>query len=296
MEFNISPETLLEEKYPSVDVDKLLNKEVIIKDVEGKCVCANGSMFDTTKKGIFPELVEKIFTDRQIYKKQMLEAKKQYEKSPSKKLEKEISRCNNIQMARKIQLNSLYGSIGTPYFRYYKLENAEAITLSGQVAIRWIESKMNVYLNKILKTDDVDYVIASDTDSVVGETLVYENGNSIKIEDLYEKYCNDKNLVIKRDCDDYIHDVSNIDLHTKSYDNGEIVEDRVIRIMKHKVKKKFYKITVNNNEIILTEDHSLIVEREGKLISIKPTEVLYNDIFINITDTGLCLKTEYKNE
>ena len=69
-------------------------------------------------------------------------------------------------MARKIQLNSLYGSIGTPYFRYYKLENAEAITLSGQVAIRWIESKMNVYLNKILKTQDVDYVIASDTDSI----------------------------------------------------------------------------------------------------------------------------------
>jgi len=87
-------------------------------------------------------------------------------KSLREKTLKEVSRCNNIQMARKIQLNSLYGSIGTPYFRYYKLENAEAITLSGQVAIRWIESKMNVYLNKILKTQDVDYVIASDTDSI----------------------------------------------------------------------------------------------------------------------------------
>jgi DNA polymerase elongation subunit (family B) len=79
---------------------------------------------------------------------------------------KNVSKYTNNQMARKIQLNSLYGSIGTPYFRYYKLENAEAITLSGQVAIRWIESKMNIYLNKILKTQDVDYVIASDTDSI----------------------------------------------------------------------------------------------------------------------------------
>lgn len=87
-------------------------------------------------------------------------------KSLREKTLKEVSRCNNIQMARKIQLNSLYGSIGTPYFRYYKLENAEAITLSGQVAIRWIENKMNRYFNKILKTEDYDYVIASDTDSI----------------------------------------------------------------------------------------------------------------------------------
>jgi len=79
---------------------------------------------------------------------------------------KNISKYTNNQMARKIQINSLYGAIGTPYFRYYKLENAEAITLSGQVAIRWIEEKLNKYMNKILKTEDVDYVIASDTDSI----------------------------------------------------------------------------------------------------------------------------------
>ena len=69
-------------------------------------------------------------------------------------------------MARKIQLNSAYGAIGNQYFRYYKLANAEAITLSGQVSIRWIENKMNQKINQILKTEDVDYVIASDTDSI----------------------------------------------------------------------------------------------------------------------------------
>ena len=96
----------------------------------------------------------------------MLEAKQAYEKTPTKKLEKEIARCNNIQMAKKISLNSAYGAIGNQYFRYYKLANAEAITLSGQVSIRWIENKMNDYLNKLLKTEDIDYVIASDTDSI----------------------------------------------------------------------------------------------------------------------------------
>jgi DNA polymerase elongation subunit (family B) len=69
-------------------------------------------------------------------------------------------------MARKIQLNSAYGAIGNQYFRYFKLANAEAITLSGQVSIQWIMNAMNRYLNKVLKTDDVDYVIASDTDSL----------------------------------------------------------------------------------------------------------------------------------
>ena len=79
---------------------------------------------------------------------------------------KEIARCNNIQMSRKIQLNSAYGACGNEYFRYFKLANAEAVTLSGQVSIRWIENKLNQYMNKILKTDGVDYVIAVDTDSV----------------------------------------------------------------------------------------------------------------------------------
>ena len=96
----------------------------------------------------------------------MLAAKQQYEKTKTKTLEKEIARCNNIQMAKKISLNSAYGAIGNQYFRYYQLANAEAITLSGQVSIRWIENKMNQKTNKILKTEDVDYVIASDTDSI----------------------------------------------------------------------------------------------------------------------------------
>jgi DNA polymerase elongation subunit (family B) len=96
----------------------------------------------------------------------MIEAKKQYEKTPTNALVKEIARCNNVQMAKKISLNSAYGAIGNQYFRYFKLANAEAITLSGQVSIRWIEEKINKYLNKILKTEDIDYVIASDTDSI----------------------------------------------------------------------------------------------------------------------------------
>merc|ERR1712138_42304 len=96
----------------------------------------------------------------------MLSAKQKYEDTKDPKLVKDIATFNNIQMAKKISLNSAYGAIGNQYFRYYKLANAEAITLSGQVSIRWIENKMNQKINEILKTEDVDYVIASDTDSI----------------------------------------------------------------------------------------------------------------------------------
>ena len=103
--------------------------------------------------------MDKMYGDRVVFKKKMIQAKQEYEKNPSKALEKEIARCNNIQMAKKISLNSAYGAIGNQYFRYYKLANAEAITLSGQVSIRWIENKMNQKMNKILKTENVKIML-----------------------------------------------------------------------------------------------------------------------------------------
>ncbi len=166
MQYNISPETLIEQRHPSVTVDKVLKKELTFEMYKDSAVCANGAMYRKDVRGFLPELMEKMYSERVIFKKKMIEAKKAYEKTPTKALEKEISRCDNIQMAKKIALNSAYGAIGNEYFRYYKLANAEAITLSGQVSIQWIEAKMNEYLNKVLKSDGVDYVIAIDTDSI----------------------------------------------------------------------------------------------------------------------------------
>ena len=166
MQYNISPETLQDTRHPSTTVNKILNEELTFEMYKDYAVCANGAMYRKDVKGFLPELMEKMYGDRVIFKKKMLAAKQQYEKTPTKALEKEIARCNNIQMAKKISLNSAYGAIGNQYFRYFKLANAEAITLSGQVSIRWIENRMNKRLNKILKTENVDYVIASDTDSI----------------------------------------------------------------------------------------------------------------------------------
>ncbi len=165
MQYNISPETLRETRHASSSVERILNQEVEDFNPE-YATCANGAQYRKDVRGFLPELMDKMYGDRVVFKKKMLQAKQEYENNPSNALTKEIARCNNIQMAKKIALNSAYGAIGNQYFRYYKLANAEAITLSGQVSIRWIENKMNQKVNKILKTENVDYVIASDTDSI----------------------------------------------------------------------------------------------------------------------------------
>lgn len=164
MQYNISPETLVEKRHPSATVNGLLSQSVEVP--KEFCLCANGAMYRKDIHGFLPEMMKKIYDERVQSKKLMILAKQEYEKTPTKELEKSISKYNNIQMARKIQLNSAYGAIGNQYFRYYNIINAEAITLSGQVSIRWIEHKMNTYLNNLLKTEKKDYVIASDTDSI----------------------------------------------------------------------------------------------------------------------------------
>ena len=199
MQYNISPETLLDERHPTATVDRILNEEINFELYKDNAVCANGAMYRKDVRGFLPELMEKMYGDRVIFKKKMLAAKQEYEKTPTKALEKEIARCNNIQMAKKISLNSAYGAIGNQYFRYYKLANAEAITLSGQVSIRWIESKMNQYLNKLLSTTDEDYVIASDTDSIylnlgplVDKFFVNKSDDKAAVVSVLDKICQDK--------------------------------------------------------------------------------------------------------
>jgi len=144
-------------------------------------------------------MMQKMYDSRVIFKKKMIKAKQQYEKTPTVELMNEIARCNNIQMAKKISLNSAYGAIGNEHFRYYRLANAEAITLSGQVSIRWIENKMNAYLNTLLQSQDIDYVIASDTDSIylnlgplVDKFFSNKSRDKARIVALLDKICQDK--------------------------------------------------------------------------------------------------------
>ena len=170
MQYNISPETLLQHQLDLGDtaVDDLIAQEYNTRDLVPSTVTftPNGAMFNKDFQGFLPEMMQTMYDERTIYKKKMLEAKQQYENTKDPKYLNDVSRFSNIQMARKISLNSAYGAIGNEWFRYYELKIAEGITTSGQLSIRWIEKSLNIYMNKLLKTTGEDYVIASDTDSV----------------------------------------------------------------------------------------------------------------------------------
>ncbi len=180
MQYNISPETLIEpEDYTQemrdilsqgISVDKLLKKQIDISGLENATLTPNGQFFRTDIQGFLPKMMEDMYEDRKKFKKLMIQAKKEYEveKDDSKKyeIEKRIARYNNLQLAKKVSLNSAYGALGSQYFRFYDLRMALGVTTAGQLSIRWIEAKLNKYVNKILNTGNKDYVIASDTDSI----------------------------------------------------------------------------------------------------------------------------------
>jgi DNA polymerase elongation subunit (family B) len=187
MQYNISPETLVGQ-LPSLSIDSILDGALNDSDIREKmvsqnvAVAASGCMFDRDRQGFLPALMLKMYNDRVRYKKQMLAAKQQYEITPTYELEKEIARCHNMQLAKKIQLNSAYGALSNVYFRWFDTNLAESITKSGQLSIRWMEIHINQFLSKTLNTEKVDYVIACDTDSMY-----------LKLGTLVEQTCKGKN-------------------------------------------------------------------------------------------------------
>jgi DNA polymerase elongation subunit (family B) len=212
IQYNISPETLVEpENYTqemrdvlkqNVNVNSLLASEIDTSKLHGCTLTPNGQFFRTDIQGFLPKMMEEMYEDRKKFKKMMLKAKQDYvnEKDPVKKVEidKLVARYNNLQLAKKVSLNSAYGALGSQYFRFYDLRQALAVTLAGQLSIRWIENKLNQYMNKLLKTENEDYVIASDTDSIylrLGDLIdkVYpQTKDSNKIIQFMDKVCEDK--------------------------------------------------------------------------------------------------------
>jgi DNA polymerase elongation subunit (family B) len=196
MQYNISPETFVK-RVDIPSIDKLLNNEWEYRD-GSVTYAANGCTYHKDKQGFLPALMEKMYNDRSKYKKMSIDAKKKYESTKNPDDQKLIARYHNLQLAKKIQLNSAYGACANAYFRWFNFNHAEAITTSGQLSIRWIEKKMNEFMNKLMKTDNTDYVIASDTDSIyinmgpVVEALDVDNKTDHEICRIIDKFSEQK--------------------------------------------------------------------------------------------------------
>ena len=168
MQYNISPEMFVTRLAKFMSMDELLDGKLAIDPArkDQYAVAANGCIYRKDKQGFLSKIMEMKYSNRSKYKGMMIDAKDKYEKTKKPELVRVIARFHNLQLAMKYQLNSGYGALTNLYFRWFNFDHAEAITTSGQLAIRWIERKINEYMNKLLKTKGVDYVIAVDTDSV----------------------------------------------------------------------------------------------------------------------------------
>ena len=195
MQYNISPETMVDFDPNKVSVEDMLNEKSDLSDLDGRTITPNGAQFRTDKRGFLPEIMDKLYQERVIYKNKMLKAKSLYQQTGDKKYENEIATNHNIQLARKIALNSAYGAIGNQYFRYFDVRHAEGITKAGQLTIRWIERDVNKFLNNLLKTKDIVYVVASDTDSIyvkLGsfvDKIFKDKSDTRKIVKVMDKFC-----------------------------------------------------------------------------------------------------------
>jgi DNA polymerase elongation subunit (family B) len=299
MQVNIGPETwVAPERLPDevkrirsqVTVEKLLNKEIDLSPLKkyDLSMAANGECYIRSKKSFFSEIKNDLYKKRKEYKKEMISYKKQKEaikasedKSALNEIEQKIAFYDNLQMGMKILLNAGYGALGNEHFLYFKVENAEAITVTGQVVNQWTCSRLQDYLTKVFK-EEHNYWTYGDTDSVEGSSIINVNGKDITIADYYDG-CPE--LFTKRDVDDenYVKSTKGLGHLTPSVSKDGVLRYNAISyVMKHKVKKRMFRIEVGGNTVTVTQDHSIMVKRDGSIVECKPHEIQEGDVLITI--------------
>lgn len=242
------------------------------------CGSLTGSVYDKSKKGILPILTELVFNLRKAAKKEMLKYEQMAEdaKDPEliQKYQALATELDVNQLTFKILINSLYGACGNKHFILYNKEIAKAITGNSRFYINLMSKNINNYLCDLCGSGN--YIIYNDTDSVVGDSIIKVNGKNIKIEDFYDSIKVDP-IVTKSS-----NNVKLVDnCFTESVNKNLQIETKKINyIMKHRVKKEFFKIKVNNKEVVVTEDHSIMVLRNSELIEVKPRDIKIDDTLI----------------
>jgi DNA polymerase elongation subunit (family B) len=160
------------------------------------------------------------------------------------------------QHAFKIFLNSSYGALGSAFYPCFDLDNAEAVTLSGQRVTREMVRYTNEILNNLAGSENDEFVVAGDTDSVSGESLITINGIKFSIEEIYELF--------------------NFKEFTTEF-------GKIKNIYKAKIKTVYLvnKFTGVKEQIKLIDNH-LLVYREGEIIEISFDELRKTDKIVKL--------------
>ena len=246
------------------------------------CVSGNGTLFRTDKKGIIPGLLERWYNERVEIRKEASDMFKELEittdKSRKAELKMEIAFRDQRQLIKKILLNSLYGALLNPYCRFFDQRMGQSVTLTGRCITKHMLSKMNELFTGEYNHQGETIIYG---DSVDGESIIDTNYGKMTIERLF--HAGD----IKWNKNDKDYTTSD-KIRIKSYDikKDNIYDTSIKFVNRHKVRKPKWKITdINGNTVIVTNDHSIMVERLGEIIEVKPSDIdIENDLLIVYND------------
>ena len=199
---------------------------------------------------------------------------------------------NTRQLAEKLLMNSLYGALANRHFVLFNEEMAAAITGNGRYFIQKLAINIENKLQSLLPNKK-QYIIYGDTDSCVGSTIIETNNGKIKIEDLYTSLSG--NIEIRSEDNFIKHIITPIKAASVNKDK-QLEYNDINYVMKHKVKKRMFKIKCANDEVIITEDHSMIVLRDDVLIEIKPKDVKKTDVLIKLLDKSITEEIDFEIE
>jgi DNA polymerase elongation subunit (family B) len=227
---------------------------------------ANGTIFTHEFEGVIPGLLKRWYAERKELQAKMREAQ-----AAGNKIETEF--WDKRQLVKKINLNSLYGAILNPGCRFFDKRIGQSTTLTGRAIARHMAAKVNEII-----TGERDHLGKSIIygDSVTGDTLIKTDDGEFSIEELF-KQCQSHSIV---DDKEYGTETSSKVIGFNAFEDTTVMSE-ISYVMRHKTKKKIYKITLENGKSVkVTEDHSVMIDRDGFLIEIKPNDIQNDDLII----------------
>jgi DNA polymerase elongation subunit (family B) len=224
---------------------------------------ANGTIFSYETEGVIPGLLTRWFSDRKVMQKKLKESTTQEDREY----------WDKRQLVRKILLNSAYGALLNEHCRFYDKRIGQSVTLSG----RQIVKHMSAHINEVI-TGEYNHTGEGIVygDSVTGDSIIRTEHGDIAIEELY-KQSKEHSKVGEKEYGVW-NDATVLGFNSETM---EPVGAKINCVMRHKTKKKLYKITTaNGKQVTVTEDHSVMVDRDGFLIEVKPNDIQPADLII----------------
>ena len=211
-------------------------------------ISSNGILYRNDKKGLIPSILSKWFDERVEYKRLM----KKYSDEGDTEKSAYFKRRQHVQ---KIVLNSLYGVLGLPVFRFYDIDNAEATTVTGQELIKFTEKIANSYYNTKLG-DKEDYCIYTDTDSVFYSAIPLVKKDFPNADLTDDKFMTEKILETAGIVQDYIN--KSYDLFAKKFLN---IDEHRFDIKQECVAKSAFWVTKKRYGQWIINDGGIVCDR-----------------------------------